>query len=105
MKMKTKYKYLEFNEIKMVKERRTKVFEICNHATDCFLGYIEWDKGWRQYVWITPCSGEYKMSKGCLIDMADFIQQLMAEWLQNQKDNARTAVKIAKSVSLYENKK
>ncbi len=69
--------YLEFNELD-VPERKTKVFEVRNIKTDFFLGTIEWDGSWRQYIF-SPTAIPSKLSKGCLRELADFIEKLMGE--------------------------
>lgn len=77
--MKTEYKHLLFTEI-FNQRRKTRQFYVFNRTTDCDLGYIEWDRGWRQYVYVTPQTEiPYKFSRGCLDDLSHFIGQLMAE--------------------------
>jgi len=77
--MELKYKYLEFTEVDN-KPRKTRWFSVINHVTDCDLGHVEWDRGWRQYVWVTPTlEVPLKFSRSCHRDMADFLQQLMDE--------------------------
>ena len=69
--------YLEFQELD-VPERKTQVFEIRNHKTDFFIGTIEWDCGWRRYVFCW--SGELgKLDKLCLDEISEFIGYLMEE--------------------------
>lgn len=69
--------YLEFNRIEI--KRKTKVFEVRNKETDYYLGDIEWDCGWRQYVFIQRIDEKIKMSRGCERQIADFLDQLMEE--------------------------
>lgn len=76
--MKTKYKHIEFREVSNPK-RKTSRWAIWNHGTGDHLGEIQWDRGWRQYVYIIPGVGEYKFSRGCLSDISHFLQQLMDE--------------------------
>lgn len=68
-------KYLEFNELDV--ERKTKVFEVRNKITDYYLGDIEWDCGWRQYVFTQRIDERIKMSWGCQIQCGEFIKKLM----------------------------
>ena len=68
--------WLEFNKLEV--ERKTKVFEVRNIKTDFFLGTIEWDGAWRQYVF-SPTAKPCKFSKGCLKEIFDFINELMEE--------------------------
>jgi len=74
--MEKKKEYLEFNELEVPK-RKTKVFEVRNKITDYYLGDIDWDCGWRQYVFTQRIDERIKMSKGCLREIADFIKKLM----------------------------
>lgn len=75
--MKTKYKYLNFVGLQFpMPGKKTLTFEVWNHHTNEYLGRIKWDRGWRQYCYFTPDS-VYKFSKGCLNDIAHFIDQLM----------------------------
>jgi len=76
--MKTKYKYLEFIEGSNP-GRKTRVFDVYNHVTCVYLGWIGWDRGWRQYVSHTPHFGPFIFSAGCHLDFARFIKQLMDE--------------------------
>ncbi len=69
--------WLKFNELDVPK-RKTQVFEIRNTKTDFFLGTIEWDGSWRQYVF-SPTAEPSKFSKGCLKEISDFINELMEE--------------------------
>ena len=69
--------YLEFNELET--ERKTKVFEIRNKETQDYLGDIAWDTGWRQYVFIQRIDEQIKMSRGCLIQLGEFLNELMEE--------------------------
>ena len=73
---KTKYKYLLFRECQN-KGKKTRRFEVYNHVTECFLGMVMWDVGWRQYVLCTPNDeGGFKFSQGCHDDFAHFLRQL-----------------------------
>lgn len=79
--MKTKYKYLEFQLCpRITKRQKTDVWAVINHKTFQTLGSIQWDRGWRQYVFVTSeCFYQWRFSRGCLKDMADFLDQVMAE--------------------------
>jgi len=68
--------WLEFNELEI--ERKTKVFEVRNKQTDFFLGTIEWDTAWRQYIF-TPTGEPSKLARSCLKEIYDFIEGLMEE--------------------------
>ena len=55
--------------------RKTKVFEVASKHDDSILGMIQWDGGWRQYVF-EPCEN-CKWSWDCLSQLSDFIKKLM----------------------------
>jgi len=79
--VKTKYKYLEFQlQPRMSKKQKTDVWVVINHKMFQTLGKVGWDRGWRQYVFVTSDSFyNWKFSRDCLKDMAEFLDQLMAE--------------------------
>lgn len=68
-------KYLEFNQLDFP-SRKTKVFEIRNKDTDWFVGTIDWDTGWRRYIF-TGNVQPTKLDEECLVDIAKFIGKLM----------------------------
>jgi len=70
-------KYLIFNELDV--ERKTKVFEVRNQKLDYYFGDIEWDCGWRQYIFSQRVDEKIKMSRGCLKEIYDFLDKLMEE--------------------------
>ena len=85
--MKIKYKHIEFMQIANP-NRKTSKWEIHNHQTGDWLGSVQWDRAWRQYVSITPGAGEYRFARSCHLDIAHFIKQLMDEQaLKRNLDN------------------
>ena len=70
-------KWLKFNELD-VPNRKTKVFEVRNKSSDFFLGTVEWWGAWRQYIFKPTAEGTI-WSHGCLLDLSNFIKQLMEE--------------------------
>lgn len=69
--------WLIFNELETPK-RKTRVFEVRNEETDFFLGTIEWDNGWRQYIF-SPTAEPCKLAKSCLKEIHDIVDELMEE--------------------------
>jgi len=79
MNLKTKYKHIEFTEIHNP-GRKTSKWEIHNHQTDEYLGRVEWDRGWRQYVSIVDDADSFsylKFARSCHDDISNFLGQLM----------------------------
>jgi hypothetical protein len=73
--MKTKYKYIHFEEIPL--PRKTSTWSIRNNKSGSLLGVIKWYGPWRQYCFFPSSYGEVVFNKGCLEDINDFITQLM----------------------------
>jgi len=73
--MKLEYEYLRFDEQAHV--GKTKVFACRNRRSGDRLGAVCWNGPWRQYVYEPVCVAIY--SAGCLRDIAEFIEALMAE--------------------------
>ncbi len=78
--MKTEYQYLTF--VKTADKPKTSVWSCRNRHFGEELGTVQWDFGWRQYIYSPAVQAVY--SAGCLSDIADFIQQLTAERNQVQ---------------------
>jgi hypothetical protein len=69
--------YLFFHKVNVLR-RKTKVYEVTNRD-NFFLGTIQWSGRWRQYVFQPNCTEETQWSRGCLRDIAAFIEKLMME--------------------------
>jgi hypothetical protein len=82
--LKTEYKYIYFEE-RPNPGKKTKRFTCYNLKSAGELGTIRWESRWRQYVFevpvADPCDSAWWVyfSRGCLRDIADFIDQLMEE--------------------------
>jgi len=70
------YEYLRFDEQPHV--GKTKVFACRNRCSGDRLGTVGWYGAWRQYVYYHDRSG-IVYSAGCLRDIAEFLEALMAE--------------------------
>ena len=69
-------KYLEFKKYQIRKKITINV-EVRNKSGE-ILGDIEWDTGWRKYVFVTSFSG-LKFDSGCQREIADYLDKLMEE--------------------------
>ncbi len=71
--MKTHYQYIHFEETPNP-GKKTTTWDCVNTKSNGFLGYVYWYGAWRQYII------EYELeticNKGCLDDIADFLDQL-----------------------------
>jgi hypothetical protein len=70
-----KYKYLSF--IEKPTATKTKVFEVRNKYFYELLGHVKWYAPWRKYCFVTSPGIIY--DSGCLADILDFTNKLMAE--------------------------
>ncbi len=68
-------KWLEFEEMCVPKRWKTKRFKVNNKITKEQIGWIEWDTGWRKYVFTNW--GDIKIGSSCHRELADFIDKLM----------------------------
>jgi len=69
------YKYINFRLIET--KPKTTVWSCRNNNSEIELGVIKWHPSWRQYCYFPTVQAVY--SKGCLIDISDFIDKLMNE--------------------------
>lgn len=76
-KLKTKYKFVYFEEMEWLNTGKTKHYDCKNIKSNYSLGMVEWERGWRQYVF-SPNGSDVIFSTGCLLDIIDFIKQLKA---------------------------
>lgn len=70
--MTTHFKYIRFEIIE--KKAKTGVWSCENNKHGYRLGVVKWYPGWRQYCYFSNPDVIY--SKGCIDDIANFIQQL-----------------------------
>lgn len=82
--LKTRFKYIHFERI-LNPGKKTQKWMCRNNRSGAELGRIRWESSWRQYVFETVVEPEddygwwVYFSRGCLRDIADFIDQLMEE--------------------------
>ena len=73
--MNTEYEYIHFEL-----ERdtgKTSMWACLNNKSGALLGHVAWHGSWRQYCFFSVDGAVF--SRGCLQDVEDFIDQLMAE--------------------------
>lgn len=66
--MKTKYKYIEFKKL------NDECWWVENHKTGDYLGDVEYNNEWGQWEFLPGHFTGY--SHQCLLDLADFVNQL-----------------------------
>jgi hypothetical protein len=74
--MKTNYEYIRFVEIPH-QSKKTRLFDCYNKRSMDVLGMVFWYAAWRQYCFYPRAKTIY--SAGCLVDITNFIGQLMLE--------------------------
>jgi hypothetical protein len=68
--LKTQYKFIHFEQAQFASE----TWQCVNNRKKSILGTIEYDYGWKQWVY---CPNENTIySSGCLTDVIDFLDQL-----------------------------
>jgi hypothetical protein len=70
-----KKRWLEFID-KSNPKNKTKILRVRNKPMDMTLGDIQWDCGWRQYVFD---DGHLKMAEGCQYEVFEKIKELREE--------------------------
>jgi hypothetical protein len=73
------YKYLSF--VEQAPKTKTKVFEVKNKVFGDVLGYVKWYAPWRKYCFYVD--SDLVFDAGCLWDIQDFMNKLMAERREN----------------------
>jgi hypothetical protein len=74
--MKTFYEYISFEKLEV--KTKTEQFLVKNKLSDFILGYVKWYAPWRKYCFFIDVPG-LVFDAGCLADIQDFINRLMAE--------------------------
>ena len=69
--------WLEFKEIKP--KPKTKVIEVWSKCSNCILGIIKWDTGWRHYLFFPTLEFKTKHSDRCMLQIGFFIMNLNKE--------------------------
>jgi len=72
------YNYLTFIEMQPQPKAKTKIFAVKNKLFGDFLGLVKWHGPWRKYCFFVSNSA-LVFDAGCLADIKDFIDKLMAE--------------------------
>lgn len=96
--MKTEYKHIHFEDISnLFPKRKTETWD-CRSSAGISLGDVYWNCGWRQYCFYPEQDRVF--SKSCLIDICDFIYQLMEnckkkEGRRNAEEKKRQSIYLA----------
>lgn len=72
--MKTKYKFIHFEEIKEGEYKG--IWQCKNNKSNAVLGHVSCYKQWKEYIF-AQYEQEAIFSKGCLLDIVDFMDQLI----------------------------
>ena len=81
-------KYLEFRN-QSSNGKITKDFDVISKCSNCILGVIKWDAGWRHYCFFPTILFSTKHSDRCLINIGLYVKRLNDEHkeeLRNRKD-------------------
>jgi hypothetical protein len=73
--MKTSYEYINF--VEWTTKKKTSEWVCYNNNHDYTLGFVRWYPPWRQYCFFP--SYDMLFNKSCMLDIIDFINQLMEE--------------------------
>jgi len=69
------------------KRRTTKSYYVMSKFDQSYLGTVQWERGWRQYVFYP--NNECMWSWDCLNELSDFIKKLTDNWRATQKYKAK----------------
>ena len=78
------YKYLSFKELEL--KTKTKQFIVQNKLSDFILGHVKWYAPWRKYCFLTY--GSIVFDAGCLANIQDFLNKLMAARVHRRQPDA-----------------
>lgn len=82
MKMKTRYKYIHF--VNALDADKNPSFMCYNNKNDSVLGWVEYYKPWKQYVFEGKGGCVFNIS--CLNDIANFMKQMKVDQAKGGKD-------------------
>jgi len=83
MAMKKEYKYIVIGqEFEYEMMHNNPVYRVRNLRSGDGIGFIHWSIPWRQFVFCPYAATIY--SRGCMLDIADFLQDAMAEKAANK---------------------
>ena len=76
--IKTEFQYIKFINVPNHPARKTDIYYCFNRNSNDRLGIVKWHGAWRQYCFFVDVEYEVIFSKGCIKDISDFIDSLMA---------------------------
>ncbi len=82
-------RWLEFKEAKVANAKTTR-FEVWSKCSNCILGIIKYDTGWRHYTFFPTLEFETKHSDRCMLQIGFFVMEL------NKKRNDALTTKEGK---------
>lgn len=71
--------YLKFDEFIPDKPRKTQIFKVRNKRLNEDIGTIEWDCGFRKYVYLDP-PHRMRFCEMCLFELGNFVKKLNEEY-------------------------
>ncbi len=87
--MNTKYKHIYFRDMSQYYPKRKTSTWLCINHSEVKLGTVQWNSGWRQYIFIPDQTSELMFSASCLDDIGHFIKQLMSQRITDKKQIER----------------
>jgi len=64
---------------------KTKVISVYSKSSDCYLGNIKWNPGWRHYCFFPTIVFETVYSDRCLKTISEFLTEINEEHASNLK--------------------
>jgi hypothetical protein len=66
---------------------KTKIISVYSKSSECYLGSIKWNPGWRNYCFYPTIIFETVFSDRCLLSISEFITELNFEHKQHLKED------------------
>ena len=64
---------------KVGRKPKTNIYAIESNSSECVLGFIQWDCGWRKYAFTPTIEFKTKYGASCLVEMGLFIIKINKE--------------------------
>lgn len=77
-------KWLDFRLRPRPVDRKTDIYEVWNKDGKSYLGTVSWYAVWRCYSFFPSGNRNLVFERTCLLDIVDFIDQLMEERKQSK---------------------
>lgn len=79
--------HLEFEKLPLRKDEKLHRYRVYNHTLYETIGEIHWRGGWRQFVF--QALPKIDMSRGCHKQIDNYIDKLMEEWKNKQREKKK----------------